>query len=295
MSSHQTRLRLESLESRQMMAGDVSAFAISRILYVNGDVLSNGVALVNDGNGNINVVGLAQGGEATTINDGASQVFTKIKDVVITMNKGDDAIVVSDLFINGNLYIQGAKDNDVVALGQFDDTDSLIDDAVDSLLGALTVKKSVIIDTSDGDDTVLARDTTVTKSIVVSTGVGNDTVRFDSQDNPGDPTYVPGLTAIKGVTISTATGNDAVLLDRVTTEKALTISTSNDNDDVTISRVSAKSLNAPLGSGDDDISVEDTTILKTATFNGDTGANTYTDLGGSTFGKLVRKNFQNLV
>ncbi len=264
---------LENLESRQMMAGDVDAFAISRILYLQGDTLGNGVALVDGGGGNINVVGLNQAGSATTINNGASQTFTKIKDIVITMGKGDDAIVVSNIFVNGALFIQSGLGNDVVGLGAFEDS-GLVDDAVDALLGALTIKNSVTISTDVGDDTVIAENATINKMLTLATGLGNDTVRLESHGNPGDVDYVPGVTVLKSVTISTSLGNDILYLERL----------------------AAKSLDVTLSNGNDSVTLEKVAITKTANLNGDTDNDTYTDLGGNTFGKkLIRKNFETIV
>lgn len=285
--THHT-LRLENLESRQMMAGDVSSYAINRILYINGDANANGVALVDDGSGNINVVGITQGGSATTVNGGASQVFTKIKDVVISMGKGDDAVVVTDVALNGNLFISGGKDNDAIGLGEFADT-GLIDDAVDTLLGALSIKKSLIIDGSDGDDALMARATTITKSLTVAMGLGNDTVTFDSSGGSD------GVTVLKTATFSGGTGDDNVSLERLTVTKSLSIATHSGDDSVTLDTVSAKSLGVSLGALDDDVTVSDSTVTKTASFNGESGINTFTDGGGNSFGKLTQKNFQTIV
>ena len=314
MPRHQIRhgLNLESLEARQMMAGDVSAYAISKILYINGDAAGNGIALVGGVDGSINVMGISQDGSATTINGGVSQEFTKIKDVVISMDKGDDAVVITDIALNGNLYVAGGKDNDVVALGEFADT-GLIDDAVDALLGAVTVKKSAIIDTSDGDDTVLARAVTVSKSLVVSTGIGDDAVIFDSAGGVGDP----GVTVLKTATITTSNGNDlvsltelsvsktltistgndddTVLLDGVTVSKTLSISTGSGNDLVELTETTAKSLTVRMGNDNDDFLVQDTTIAKKSKIDGDQDINTYADLGGNSLGKLTRKNFQTII
>lgn len=281
-------LNIENLESRQMMAGDVSAYAISKILYVNGDSASNGIVLTSDVNGVITVAGIEQGGAATTINGGVSSTFTKIKDIVISMNKGDDAIVATDLYVNGNLYISGGKDNDAIGLGEFEDT-GLIDDAVDSILGALTVKKSFIIDGGDGNDALMARNVTVNKSLVVNMGIGDDVVVFDA-DGVG-----PGVNVLKTATISTSNGNDQVSLSRMTVAKSLTVSTSNDQDLVELDGITVKTLSVPLGSGDDEVIVGNSSVTKKATFNGDSGVNEFTDLGGNTFNKLTRKNFQNLV
>ena len=281
-----SKLNLEPLESRQMMAGDVSAYAISRILYINGDPADNGIALVDGGNGTFNLIGLTQGGAATTVNGGVSQNFNKIKDIVISMNKGNDAVVVTDIFVNGNLYVSGGKGNDVIGLGEFADT-GLVDDAVDSLLGALSVKKSMVIDAGEENDALLARAVSA-KTLTASMGAGNDVVTFDAGAGAG-------VTIEKTASISTSTGDDTVNLTRVSAAKGLTVSTTTGNDDVTLSEIAAKSLSVSLGSEDDDVTIDGSTITKTGTFNGDSGINSYTDGGGNTFGKLVRKNFQTMV
>lgn len=281
-------LRVESLESRQMMAGDVNAFAINRILYINGDVAANGIALVDGGNGDFNLVGLIQGGSATTINGSAnSQVFTKIRDVVITMGKGDDAVAVSGITIKGNLYLAVSQGNDAIGLGDFADT-GLFDNAVDALLGSLTVQKSMIVSADDGNDTVLARALAVEKSFILTTGEGDDTVSFDTNG-------VAGVSSLKGVTVSTAGGADTVSLNAMTVAKGLTVETGTENDEVTISNTTAKDVTVVLSTGDDEVIVDDLTVTKTGTFKGGPGINTYTDLGGNTFGKLKRDNFQNVI
>ena len=279
------KLKLETLESRQMMAGDVNAYAISKILYINGDSADNGIALVDGGNGTFNVVGLSQGGSATTINGGASQNFNKIKDIVITMNKGNDAVVVTDIFVNGNVFVSGGKGNDVVGLGEFADS-GLVDDAVDTLLGALSIKKGLVIDTGEDNDTLLARSLT-SKSLVVSMGLGDDNVTFDAAG--------AGVSVLKTASISTSTGNDTVNLDQVSASKGLTVSTANGNDTVSLSQITAKSLSVSLGADNDDVAIDGSSITKTAAFNGDSGINSYTDGGGNTFGKLTRKNFQTII
>lgn len=277
------KLRAESLESRQMMAGDVDAYAIGRYLYLTGDDASNGVAITNDGSGNLNVVGLNQGGLATTINGSASQSFVKIKDIIVSLGKGDDALAITNVALQGNLYVSGGKGNDAVGLGNFTDT-GLFDDAVDALLGTLTVRKSVILNGDDGDDTILADDVAIRASLVISTGLGNDTVQCG--DNLG-------VTA-KNATFSTSTGDDLLSLQRVSIAKSLVLSTGLDNDDVTLNQVSAKNLTVSLSNGDDDVSVQDSTTTRTAIFSGGSDTNHYTSLGTNTFKKLIRKGFEGI-
>lgn len=277
-----SKLRVENLEARQMMAGDVNAFAIGRYLYITGDQASNGIAIVDDGAGNLNVTGLDQGGSATTVNGGASETFVKIKDIVISMGKGDDAVAISDVYVNGNIFVSGGIGDDAIGLGDFTDT-GVFDDAVDALLGTLTVKKSVVLSADDGDDTILATDTAISKTLTVSTGDGFDIVQFDD------------VSVLKSTTIVTGADDDTVSLTQTSAAKSLVISTGNGDDDVTFDQLTANSVTVSLGNDDDDVTVEDTTITKTGTFTGDKDTNSYTGLGVNNIGKLVRKNFATIV
>ena len=117
----------------------------------------------------------------------------------------------------------------------------------------------------------------------------DDAVVFDA-DGLG-----PGVNVLKTATISAGNGNDQVALTRMTVGKTLTVSTHSDQDLVELDSITAKTLSVTLGAGDDEVTIENSNITKKATFNGDSGLNDYTDLGGNTINKLVRKNFQNLV
>jgi hypothetical protein len=278
-------LRLENLESRHMMAGDVMAFTSAKTLYVLGDNASNGVALVDDGSGNVNVIGLEQDGSETLINGDTNQVFSKVKNIVIVTGTGDDAVVVADLTVKGSLTITTEGGDDAIGLGGYLDPDDLFDDAVDSLLSDLTVKGPTTINAGGGDNNVIMDDATINSVLTIVTGIGDNTIELGVTS----PVTVKGV-----VTIATSIGNDTVNLNGLTTTKELVVSTSVGNDEVTLTDVTAKYVTVALGPGDDEVTVEDTTVRKTAVFDGSTGDNIYNDAGGNSFGNLIRTNFQTI-
>lgn len=274
-------LKVESLESRQMLAGDVDAFAYGKFLYVMGDAADNGVAIVDGGNGTISVIGLEQGGSATTINGDAGPVnFNKISNIIVSTGKGNDAVVVSNLALKGNLSIFGDHGNDAIALGDFDDANDLFDDAVDPLLGALTVNKNVIIQDSHGNNSILIDGLDARKSMQIVTGNGDDSIDWQG---------ALGNVVGKSLTINSGNGNDAVTLANLAIGKTLTINTVTGDDDVTLRDLSAKSLNVVLGTGDDSVTVEDVTIAKNATYNGVNGDDEFIGLGTNTVGKKLKQ------
>jgi hypothetical protein len=274
-------LKVESLESRRMMAGDMDAFAYGKFLYVMGDNADNGVAIVDGGDGTISVIGLDQGGSPTTVNGDSDPVsFYKISNVIVSTGKGDDAVVVSNLTLKGTLSVFGDHGNDAIALGDFEDVNDLIDDAADALLGALTVNKSVFIQDGLGDNSIIIGGLDVRKSMQLVTGNGNDSI-----DWQGDLANAVG----KSLSINTGNGNDSVSLANLAIGKSFTMNTSTGDDTVTLQDLSAKSLNVVLGTGDDTITVEDVAIAKNATFNGVNGDDEFIGLGTNTYGKKFKQ------
>ena len=242
--------RFEALENRLALAGDVNAFAIGTVLHIRGDSEDNGVAVHSTSEGVIEVTGLVRDGLATTINESASQTFTKIKDIVITLNDGDDALVITKLPVSGSISVQLGEGNDVLALGEFDNSGDLVDDIVDDLVGALTVKTSLLIDTGDGDDVIVGRNVSA-RNFTLATGIGNDSVTFDRNGEPNDNDFIPGVTTSAGLTINMGIGASDVTLDGITVQ----------------------SLTLTLGDADDELSFKNSTVAKGISIDGRNGAN----------------------
>jgi hypothetical protein len=442
-----TRLRIESLEYRQLLAGDIDAHAIGTVLYIDGDSTANGLAIQSPSEGVFEVTGLPQGGSATTINEHVSESFVHIKELFVNLDDGDDVLVLTNLSLQGSVTIHTGDGDDFIGLGEFNDNgllDSAVENILDGLLGALTITTNLTIDTADDNDTLQARNVVV-KLATILMGEGNDSITLDGNGELGDPNFVPGVTTgaaltigmgngensvsleklnaqslslilgddqdtvslkkstitkrtdinaqngansieleevtSKSLGISLGLGNDEVSLDKVTTTGRTVIGDSFGNDSVELNEVTAKSLGVSLGVGndelsltdvtvaksidlaagegndvitllriiaksldvwldggddelsldnvaitkcaslsgglgndsmvldgvsaqtlkvslgvgDDDISLEHVLVGKTATIDGGIGDNVYTDLGGNTFAKLNRKNFQTII
>ena len=85
MNQFARRLSLESLETRNLLAGNVLATVNSGDLIIRGDNLSNTVSLVRVGTGSFRVTGFASNGQATKINGGTApaSVRTQLASLVL--------------------------------------------------------------------------------------------------------------------------------------------------------------------------------------------------------------------
>jgi len=110
----------ESLEHRDLMAGDVTAQLANGTLVIKGDTLDNGVQLSTGPNsGEIVVAGTTAGGSATNLNGTAngSATFSNVTGLKIAMKGGNDNVQFEPLTIDGNTRIRGGRGNDTFDIG----------------------------------------------------------------------------------------------------------------------------------------------------------------------------------
>jgi hypothetical protein len=278
----QTALRMESLETRQALAGDVTVFAIGDTLHIRGDSADNGLAIYSPSEGVLNVAGINQGGSATTVNDVPTQAFTGINTLIIDLNGGNDALVITDAAFKGSISIQTGEGNDVVGLGEFSDDDELFDDAVDSLLGALTIEGNLVMLTGNGNDSLSARNLNAKLATVAMEG-GNDSVRLDRNETEGHVNYIPGVTttgplvlalgegdneahlvgvSAQSLAIGGGDGIDEIDLDDVTVSRGASIFARDGANEISIDGMTAKSLAVSVGLGNDQLELENLTLKK---------------------------------
>jgi hypothetical protein len=235
MSRHQAHCRrctFESLESRQMLAGDVTARIVNGDLIIKGDRNANEIAVTQSGT-TITVVGTG-----TTVNSGTSAAvitgFTgsiKLKmkggddDVTLTgltateldagLGKGNDTLDIENCTINGDTELEGRKGNDTIT--------------VDIATGGETPITSrfngeLDIDLGKGEDTLRMVRATVTGEAEIEGGRGVDNVNISGSNfttletdlGRGDDSLAISTTTVsvktdldggKGTNTFTSTGN----------------------------------------------------------------------------------------
>lgn len=289
-----TALQLESLETRQALAGDVTVFAIGDTLHIRGDSADNGLVIYSSSAGVLNVTGINQGGSTTTVNDSSTHAFTGINNLIVTLGGGNDALVITDAAFAGSLTIQTGEGNDAIGLGEFTDEDDLFDDAVDSLVGALTIDNSLVMVTGGGHNAIVAQNMTA-KALTAIMENGDDTIRLLHHGEEGDSDYVPGVNIAGALSVSLGEGHniahfdgvtakyltliggngiDEIDLDNLTLGREATINARDGANKIDIDTLSARSLLISTGLGNDDIELEDVTVRKSLNIHDNYGDDT---------------------
>jgi hypothetical protein len=114
------KCKFESLENRQMMAGDVFATVSAGVLTIKGDNLSNGITITAGPNPNeVVVTGINVAGSGTAVNGLVNTPVTLVnvtKDIKISMHRGNDTVNVNNLTVNGDLEIKTGGGIDTVTV-----------------------------------------------------------------------------------------------------------------------------------------------------------------------------------
>ncbi|MGI8979384.1 MAG: beta strand repeat-containing protein [Pirellulaceae bacterium] len=275
MKKHRTaRLRhrplfVEGLETRAMLAGNVTASVRAGTLFVTGDNLANDVVIQQTGPNRFTVVGVA--GSATKVNNKAEGVvFTGngVRNFEIDLRAGNDTLGISNdlsyldalsaelaagpggpvtasattataLSLRGYANIRGGAGNDALA--------------VNLLAGG-----AIFVDANAGSDAVVIEGSTAA-ALLVNTGTANQTT------DAGDYLRIRNVAARGAITANTFSGDDVVLLTdasastfAVNVGVGATTGTATDFDNLIVARlVSRGSVLLFAGAGDDAVGVND--------------------------------------
>lgn len=248
-------LGVESLESRAMLAGNVSVSLAGGNLLVRGDGQANEIAIVQLSSGQYAVAGLP----GTTV-QGSTEPW------VVNGVKGN-----IDVDLKGGNDLVGVG-NDVQALVDKADSYGLVDGSslssfisdLDSITSGeqLVVPKSLLIRTGDGNDGV-AVIADVNKLLNVNLGGGDNIVDID-------PTFIGESCIVRG-----GNGDDLASVFETQINKVLDIYLGKGDNSVYIDD-SSVGLSAIIGtcSGDDEIDLGNLVVGKSLIINTDGGTDT---------------------
>jgi hypothetical protein len=273
------KIGVESLERRQLMAGDIFAALEGSFLRVEGDNLDNQIAMTRTATGDIVIAG--QNG--TLVNGLPSVRFpaVQLNALELRMADGNDTValrglqVANDLFadlgagndrltapataattVNGNMTVLGSEGNDIVQLaGLTVREDMFLDGGLGSINASIqnsSIDKVMSIIGDEADDVVSLAGTRVGLDLLVETKGGSDRVTLtdlnalhvsintDSNGAVGlDQVTLNRVTAVEDIGIFTGAGNDIVRLTDVTSGKSIIASLDEGNDRLIATRVSA--------------------------------------------------------
>jgi hypothetical protein len=241
------RLRLEWLEKREVLAGNVLAAVVAGDLVITGTNGPNGVRVAEVGVNTFKVTGLGAGGP-TTINGAASATLGGVTDDInINLLLGNDVLQVDRIAILGDLHVDtnGGADhakitraairgNLLVETKGGNDTVWIENTTVGGLPGV--VGGAANIETGEGADQVTILRLTTAGGAHVNTGIGNDTLSVRDS-------------AFANLNIATGDGADTAHLTRVAARNNIGVDMGDNADKLVATRCTAASVDLKGGPG----------------------------------------------
>lgn len=287
-------LRVESLENRQLMAGDVAVALEGQWLTIHGDNLANQISIVQDARGNVTVAGQ----QGTLINGLPSVRFLTpaLNAMEVRMEGGDDVLSLRGVRLANDLFVEMGAGNDRVTtaatlplvvganaafeLGDGNDTIQLSGSVVGEDLNVnggigqmtanlrqLSVGKALNLIGDDQADSIVLALSTITEAVSIETKGGNDVINLSDS-------------SMGGLLVNTDLGDDRATLTRISVQEDLGLFTGDGNDTVTLTDVaSSKSITVSTDNGSDRIVARRVSAATDAVFEGGAGVDYLTDLG----------------
>ncbi len=281
-------MRLECLEGRSLMAGDVLAAIKLGSLKMEGDSQANNVSVVDLGAGKVEITG--QNG--TTIN-GTTKVTLNgfLSNFKADLKGGDDTISWRGIESHtvSRFSIETGAGIDSVSVDQlFAGSGEIESGEGNDLVEVLNAKASSLeIDAGAGDDIVrVGRSTGAAISVAVSemeieTGSGNDQVQIQNAN----------LNATS-LEIDLGSGDDKAMVGKVTGTSSLEISAGFGTDAVVVVDSTFRTMNIDMGAGDgDDLKLSGVKSTKTK-LSGGLGVADKLTITTSDLGALQRSGFE---
>lgn len=254
--SSNKNLRLESLEDRNLMAGDVAVHVHNGTVVLSGDHEANGIVVSSTAeDGQLIIAGIDAGGQATTINgENAPLVIDGVgQRIFIRTGDGDDVVKVPQLTLEGRLTVRTGRGDDIVRIGEAEADAALVE-----------VSRGIHVDLGTGNDHATIGSTRA-GWMRVNGGTGDDSIQVrDSRIR-------------RGLRIMGRTGRDDIGLNHVTA-RSLAIHGGTDDDNVNISDSQATRLSVQMGADDDKLTVEDSKFHRTLLRGGEGTDGLKTDL-----------------
>ncbi len=311
-NEHLFRPRLESLEDRKLMAGDVQAALEGSLLIVEGDALDNQLAITQTASGDV----ILSGQNGTTINglpsvrflrpqlnamevllhDGNDSIAFRgvqvANDLYVDLGSGNDRLtssIASPMFVGANASIYGSAGNDSVQLaGAWIQEDLIVDGGLGVLqasMSTMTINKGMSVIGDEANDSVVITNLSVAQGIHIETKGGSDRVSM---------TDLMGFTISIQTDSNAAIGADQVLLTRVSVIEDIGIFTGMGNDVVRLTDVSSGKLSVSLDEGNDRLVATRVAVATDAVFEGGAGSDIFENFGVSAGIFFDLKEFETL-
>ena len=230
-NKHAKVLRLEGLENRTLMAGDVTVAVVSGVLEIAGDTADNSIQIKQSG------AGWKVQGIGTTINgNNGAQTFTGVTGIEIDLGAGNDLIRATKGTLSGDLLISDLVGRTVIDLSKinasnigistFDQTDAIT-------LNKCTATDGISIESfgtaQDGADTITVIKSSAGTTFDIGTGTGNDVITIKSA--------TAGEAFVVGAFNAGTSDQDVVTITKSSSGDEFDVLTGDGPDTVTLSKV----------------------------------------------------------
>lgn len=202
-----TRLNIECLEDRNLMAGNVTAYTSGGNLFIEGDDAGNVITVESYRDGIVQVRGFNDPfGVPTVVNQSSNglRLFYGVNgNIVMHLKGGNDLVRVTNLVIGGDLTVDMGPGFDQFSTGR----DALIGAARfgNTQPGPLYVQDQLIVVTGTESDFVFQSDTHVLGVSKIDLGYGDDVLTMQRPAFSGaNVEYFGDLSVLPGE------GNDAI-------------------------------------------------------------------------------------
>lgn len=233
------RARFESLELRQLLAGDVTVSVVEGNLVVEGDELANQIAITA---GEVPGTYIVRGLDGTNVVHSPTPTAetSPVDEVVVTgvtgdarigLGAGDDRLVVSNVGFRGGVLVRMGEGNDEVAIGLRpvpEANPESVSTAEPEMSDFVRIRGALKIGTGEGDDKVHVDHAVIGGQLRVEAGRGEDVVRLGHADppTPGDLTSATAvvrnvLRVDQGIDVELGAGRDQLFADAVLTGHGL--------------------------------------------------------------------------
>jgi hypothetical protein len=248
------RGRFESLEQRQLLAGDVVVSVLDGNLMVQGDELDNKIMITAGAQpGEFVITGL----DGTTVHEegqppAADVTVADVHNVRVGLGDGNDLIAVVGAELSGSLGIRTGAGDDRVLIGTGGDAAELVGQLPGDL--SVAVRGSVLIGTNGGDDQVSVDDAMIGGRLGVEAGADDDSVALGSTAAL-DPMAAARLSVRGGVQVNLGQGNDELSMDQLRARGAIVVHGGHGDDTIDATLTKSAALAAFGGSGVDAITL----------------------------------------
>jgi hypothetical protein len=266
------RARFESLEKKNLLAGDVLVNVVDGALNIEGDAADNQIAITAGAEAGSYVITGLEGTillpvDPVTDLPGAPVSTLTVTDVHgranIDLGEGDDLVALFDAEFRGKLKIETGDGDDRVLIGAQGDVGSELNEILSDELN-VEVKGKLSIDTGLGDDEIEVGDASIYGHIKVNAGDGADLVSL------GDATAVDGaldslLSDLQDATLKVhgaidanlGEGDDQLAMTQVSVRGSAYVDSGLGDDDLDIRLSHLSHLVIDAGEGADDVEVVD--------------------------------------